>query len=68
MKPLVAQLDALAAAGTLASSRAELADSLVHMHVNRMMRSHQRQHEFVIYDLLKRHYEGLIARSKIKSQ
>ncbi len=66
LRPLVAQLDVLAAAGTLTSTREELADSLVHMHVNRMMRSHQRQHELVIYDLLKRHYEGLIARSKSK--
>jgi hypothetical protein len=34
------------------------------MHINRMLRSAQRPHEVVIYDLLKRYYESRIARAK----
>ena len=34
------------------------------MHVNRMIRSSQRAHELVLYDLLRRLYEGQAARSK----
>ncbi|MEM9490146.1 MAG: lantibiotic dehydratase C-terminal domain-containing protein [Myxococcota bacterium] len=35
-----------------------LADSLVHMHINRVIRSAQRAHELVIYDLLARLYRA----------
>jgi len=41
-----------------------LAHSYLHMHVNRMIRSSQRAHELVLYDLLRRHYDGQVARAK----
>jgi hypothetical protein len=34
------------------------------MHVNRMIRSAQRAHELVLYDLLVRLYESQVARAK----
>jgi thiopeptide-type bacteriocin biosynthesis protein len=60
-------LDELRAAdqrGALTSSLPELAASYIHMHINRMIRSAQRAHELVIYDLLVRLYEGKVARAK----
>jgi thiopeptide-type bacteriocin biosynthesis protein len=63
-QPLVAQLRALEAAGRLRQSITQLAHSFVHMAVNRMMRSHQRIQELVLCDLLRRHYDSLIARAK----
>jgi len=42
----------------------ELVHSYVHMHVNRMIRSAQRAHELVLYDLLRRHYDGVVARTR----
>jgi thiopeptide-type bacteriocin biosynthesis protein len=41
-----------------------LAESLAHMHVNRMLASMQRRQELVLYDLLRRHYDGVRARAK----
>lgn len=35
-----------------------------HMHVNRMLPSLQRRQELVIYDLLRRHYDGMLARQR----
>jgi thiopeptide-type bacteriocin biosynthesis protein len=63
-RSLVAQLRALELAGRLRQPIAELAHSLVHMTVNRMMRSHQRIQELVLCDLLRRHYDSAIARAK----
>ena len=37
------------------------------MHVNRLIRSAQRAHELVLYDLLTRLYESQVARAKGKS-
>jgi hypothetical protein len=34
------------------------------MHVNRMLVAAARRQELVLYDLLRRHYEGLRARDK----
>ncbi len=45
-------------------STVELAESYVHMFVNRMMPSHPRVYELVIYEFLARHYRSLQARRK----
>jgi thiopeptide-type bacteriocin biosynthesis protein len=43
-------------------SAAEIAQSLLHMHCNRLLRSAQTTQEMVLYDFLCRRYEGLLAR------
>jgi thiopeptide-type bacteriocin biosynthesis protein len=63
-RPIAAQLRAIELAGRLREPITELALSFVHMTVNRMMRSHQRLQELVLCDLLRRHYDGVIARAK----
>ena len=60
---VVRELRSLEDAGKLAVSIPELADSYVHMHVNRMIRSGQRAHEAVLYDLLFRIYDGRLAKN-----
>ena len=62
--PVVEELRALEAAGRLNQSLAELAPSLVHMHVNRIIRSAQRAHEMVLYDFLYLLYESKAARER----
>ncbi len=56
--PLARELHALEAAGELATSLSELAASLVHMHINRVLRSAHRAQELLIYDYLGRLYES----------
>ena len=68
LRPLGGQLAALAATGRLTHTVADLVQSYVHMHVNRLIRSSQRLHELVLYDLLRRHYDGLIARNRSKRE
>lgn len=41
-----------------------IVDSLIHMHCNRLFKTKQRAHEWVIYDLLFRYYDGKLARIK----
>ncbi|MGE0395949.1 MAG: lantibiotic dehydratase [Kofleriaceae bacterium] len=65
--PLTAHLRELEAQGKLRSPILELAHSFIHMHVNRMIRSAARMHELVLYDLLRRHYDGMVARAKHKA-
>jgi thiopeptide-type bacteriocin biosynthesis protein len=60
--PAYAELARLEAAGEL--QRADLAGSLIHMHVNRMIRSAARAHEAVIYGLLHREYQARAARAR----
>lgn len=60
----VAQLRALDEEGRLTTSLDDLAGSLAHMHVNRLLRSAQRAHEMVIYDLLDRLYMARAARKR----
>lgn len=62
--PLAAELRAHADAGRLATSIPDLVASLIHMFVNRLQLTGQRRQELVLYDLLRRHYEGVIARSR----
>ncbi len=42
----------------------KLASSYTHMHVNRMTAAAPRQQELVIYDLLRRHYDGIAGRAR----
>ena len=44
----------------------KLAASYTHMHVNRMTAAGPRQQELVLYDMLRRYYEGVAARAKGK--
>ncbi|MBC7975393.1 MAG: lanthionine biosynthesis protein, partial [Myxococcales bacterium] len=62
--PIIAELRAAEQRGALTSSLVDLAPSYLHMHVNRLIRSAQRAHELVLYDLLVRLYEGKTARAK----
>lgn len=61
--PLVAELRRLEREGRLTSSVAQIAPSLVHMHVNRLIRSAQRAHELVLYDLLGAIFDSRAARA-----
>ncbi len=61
--PAIAELVALERSGRLLLSRGELALSLIHMHVNRLLRAEGRQHELVLAELLFRHYTAQAARS-----
>ena len=58
IKPLGAALRRHEAQGDLRCPLSEIAGSLLHMHVNRLLRTHQRPHELVLYDLLVRHYRS----------
>jgi thiopeptide-type bacteriocin biosynthesis protein len=60
--PAVARLRALAAEGALTLPLPEIAGSLVHMHVNRLVRDAGRAHELVLLDLLTRAYAAEAAR------
>ena len=67
LAPITTKLRELADAGRLGQSIDDLVHSYIHMHVNRMIRSAARAHELVLYDLLRRHYQGQIARAGKKS-
>lgn len=58
----IVSLQALAAEGRLDTPLADIASSLVHMHVNRLMAGAHNAHETVIYDWLQRLYRSQIAR------
>jgi thiopeptide-type bacteriocin biosynthesis protein len=62
IQPLADELRELDRSGLLTQTVDDLVHSYVHMHVNRMIRHAQRRHELVLYDLLRRHYEGVTAR------
>lgn len=64
--PIIAELRAAEQQGALTLPIVELAPSYIHMHVNRLIRSAQRAHELVLYDLLARLYEGRLARGRGK--
>jgi thiopeptide-type bacteriocin biosynthesis protein len=63
-RPAVDGLRAAGEGGRLTRSLDRLAESLVHMHLNRLFRSEQRAHELVIYDFLACLYEGRVARGR----
>lgn len=62
--PAAARLRELEAEGALTAPLSELAGSLVHMHVNRLVRSEGRAHELVLLDLLARAYAAQAARAR----
>jgi thiopeptide-type bacteriocin biosynthesis protein len=62
LRPASARLRALENSGRLNAGLPPLANSYVHMHVNRFMPFSARQYELVIYDFLTRLYESRIAR------
>ncbi|HEY7026956.1 MAG TPA: lantibiotic dehydratase [Gemmatimonadales bacterium] len=61
-----AELRRLEREGHLWVPVAELAQSFVHMHVNRLLRSAQRQHEVILHDFLHRLYQAQAARAGAK--
>jgi thiopeptide-type bacteriocin biosynthesis protein len=61
LAPLSEQLRA----ATLTASVNDILASYLHLHANRLLRSAQRQQELVLYDLLTRHYDSLLARKKV---
>jgi thiopeptide-type bacteriocin biosynthesis protein len=61
--PIVSELRRLEQARRLAMPLTQIAASLVHMHVNRLIRSAQRAHELVLYDLLSAIYDSRAARA-----
>ena len=62
LAPTAAKLRSAAEAGQLTVSLPDLAMSLAHMHVNRMLRSAQRAQELVIYEFLARAYSSQASR------
>jgi thiopeptide-type bacteriocin biosynthesis protein len=62
--PAARALRAAADAGQLCVDVPELAMSLAHMHVNRMLRSAQRAQELVLYEMLGRAYSSQAARRR----
>lgn len=66
--PVIAELRAAEQRNALTSSLLDLAPSYLHMHANRLIRSAQRAHELVLYDLLVRLYESQTARAKQRAK
>jgi thiopeptide-type bacteriocin biosynthesis protein len=64
--PVAAALQAALADRRVNVPREALAASLVHMHVNRLLRSSARANELVLYDFLQRLYTGQRARSRTR--
>ena len=64
LAPIVADLKACEEAVGLTVPIIELAPSYLHMHGNRLLRSGQRAHELVLYDLLARQYESELAQAQ----
>jgi class I lanthipeptide synthase len=63
-QPIAARLHALANDARLDRPLALLAESYVHMHLNRLFRAEQNLHEVVIYDFLVQLYTRRLARLK----
>ncbi len=66
--PLISQMRELHDRGALSSSLESIAHSVIHMFVNRVMRSSQRQQELVIYEFLTRLYDSESARRRPPTQ
>jgi thiopeptide-type bacteriocin biosynthesis protein len=66
LAPIVEGLAQRHARGELATPIPELARSFIHMHCNRMFAAAPRSQELVLYDLLRRYYDGVAARTKRK--
>ena len=61
------ELGGLDRAGRLRASALDVVQSLVHMHLNRVLRGDHRRQEAVVYDLLSRVYRGRGARARAAS-
>jgi thiopeptide-type bacteriocin biosynthesis protein len=66
--PIGRELVDAARSGRLSIPPERLAESYVHMQVNRLLRSAQRAHELVLYDFLDRCYESADARTRSSAQ
>ncbi|HME91344.1 MAG TPA: thiopeptide-type bacteriocin biosynthesis protein, partial [Myxococcaceae bacterium] len=64
LRAIASELRACEAAGRLTVALPELAQSYLHMHANRMLRSAARAQELVMYDFLVRTYESRLARAR----
>ncbi len=64
LRAIASELRACQAAGRLTASLPELAQSFLHMHANRVLRSAARAQELVMYDFLVRTYESRLARAR----
>ena len=64
LRAIASELRACEAAGRLTVALPELAQSYLHMHANRMLRSAARAQELVMYDFLVRTYESRLARTR----
>ncbi|RQO32330.1 hypothetical protein DBR32_01600 [Taibaiella sp. KBW10] len=63
IKPLVSEIIRMEHAGILDVPLNHLIKSHIHMLVNRLIATQQREHELVLYDFLYQYYSGQIARS-----
>jgi thiopeptide-type bacteriocin biosynthesis protein len=63
MAPAIARLHDLESAGRLTQPIARLAQSYIHLHVNRLQRGAHWQHELILYDFLAKYYDSRVARS-----
>lgn len=64
LRPIAERLHAAEREGHLTVPVAALADSFLHMHVNRMLASDHRAQELILYDLLARLYRSRLARAR----
>jgi thiopeptide-type bacteriocin biosynthesis protein len=62
--PLAAELHRLRAARAIPEPIHDLVKSYIHMHVNRVLRYAHRAQEVVLYDMLRRHLDGVSARAR----
>ena len=65
LEPLVAELRQAERANALTRSISELAESFVHMHINRVLDAATTSQEFVVCELLDRVYQSRIARQAV---
>ena len=61
MTECAARLHTLFARNRVGVPLTELAASYIHLHVNRLLRSSQREHEAVLYHFLAQAYRSLLA-------
>jgi thiopeptide-type bacteriocin biosynthesis protein len=63
--PVTAELRQLSQGGRLSATLADIARSVAHMHVNRLLRSAHRAQELVLYELLDRAYSSRAGRRSV---
>jgi lantibiotic biosynthesis protein len=65
LAPVAAELRQLDEAGRLSATISDIAMAYAHMHANRLLRSAQRAHELVLYELLSRAYSSQAGRQSV---